>query len=115
MSLSLTDKNSDMKSWLDQGEKKRYEVPLLPERSQHQGDSLRDKTLSLRNSKSNLERESTNQPEGSRRMHKELARQPISLTQRLISPNKEQSTNDFTGNTNVKLTTTLCHLLVLGN
>ena len=30
MSLALSDKNSDIKSWLDQGEKERDEVPLLP-------------------------------------------------------------------------------------
>ena len=56
MSLALTDKNSDIKSWLDQGEKERDEVPVLPERSQDQTDSSRDKTLSLRNSNLNLER-----------------------------------------------------------
>ena len=30
MSLALTDENSDIKSWLDPGEKERDEVPLLP-------------------------------------------------------------------------------------
>ena len=102
MSLALTDKNSDIKSWLDQGEKERDEVPLLPKRSQDQRDSSRDKTLSLRNSKSNLERKSTNQPDRSRLMQKELATNPISIPQRLVSPNKAHSTNDFTGKTDVK-------------
>ena len=58
--------------------------------------------LSLHYSKSNLYRKSTNQPDRSRLMHKELAIKPISLTQRLVSPNKAHSTNDFTGNTNVE-------------
>ena len=53
MSLGLTDRNSDIKSWLDQGEKESDEVLLLPKKSQDQRDSSRDKTLSLRNSKSN--------------------------------------------------------------
>ena len=47
MSLALTDKNSDIKSCLDQGEKERDEFLLLPS-SQDQRNSLRDKTLSLR-------------------------------------------------------------------
>ena len=102
MSLALTDKNSDIKSWLDQGEKESDEVPLLPKRPQDQKDSSRDETLSLRNSKSNLERKSTNQPHRSRLMQKELAIKPISLTQRLVSPNKALSTNDFTEKTDVK-------------
>ena len=102
MSLALTDKNSDIKSCLDQGEKERDEVPSLPKKSQDRTDSSRDKTLSLPNSKSNLERKSTNQPDRSRLMEKELAIKPISLTQRLVSPNKAHSTNDFTGNTDAK-------------
>ena len=56
MSLALTDKNSDKRSWLDQGEKERDEVPfLLKRRSQDQRDSSRHKSLSFRNSKSNLD------------------------------------------------------------
>ena len=102
MSLALTDKNSDIKSWLDQGEKERDEVLQLPKKSQDQRDSSRDKTWSLRNPKSNLERKSTNQPDRSRLMHKELGIKPISLTQRLVSPNKEHSTDDFTGSRNGK-------------
>ena len=102
MSLALTDKNSDIKSWLDQGEKESDEVPLLPKKPQDQRDSSRDETLSLRNSKSNLERKSTNQPHRSRLMQKELAIKPISLTQRLVFPNKAHSTNDFTEKTDVK-------------
>ena len=102
MTLALTDKNSDIKSWLDQGEKERDEVPLLPKKSQDQRDSSRDRTLSLRNSKSNLERKSTNQPDRSRLMERELATKPISHTQRLVSPNKAHLTKDFTGNTDVK-------------
>ena len=96
--LALTHKNSDMKSWLNQGEKERDEVPLLPKRSQDQRDSSRDKTLSNRNSKSNLKRKSTNQPDRSRLMQKELAIKLISFTQRLVSPNKAHSTDDFTRN-----------------
>ena len=102
MSLALTDKNSGIKSWLDQGKKASDEVPLLLKKSQDQRYSSRDKTLSLRNSKSNLERKSTNQPDTSRLMQKELAIKPNSLTQRLVSPNKAHSTNDFTENTDVK-------------
>ena len=102
MSLALTDKNSDIKSWLDQGEKESDEVPLLPKRPQDQRDSSRDETLSHRNSKSNLERKSTNQPHRSRLMQKELAIKPTSLTQRLVSPNKAHSTNDFAEKTDVK-------------
>ena len=102
MSSALTDKNSDIKSWLDQGEKERDEVPLLPKKSQDQRDSSRDKTVSLRNSKSNLEPKSTNQPYRSRLMEKKLTIKPISLTQRLVSTNKAHSTNDFTGKTDVK-------------
>ena len=102
MSLALTDKNSDIKSLLDQGEKESDEVPLQPKRSQDQKDSSRDETLSLLNSKSNLERKSTDQPDRSRLMQKELAIKPISLTQRLVSPNKAHSTNDFAENTDVK-------------
>ena len=102
MSLALTDKNSNIKRWLDPGEKERDEIPLLPKKSQDQRDSSRDKILSLRNSKSNLERKSTNQPNRSRLMEKELAMKPISLTQRLVSPNKAHSTYDFSGNTDVK-------------
>ena len=102
MSLALTDKNSDIKSWLDQGEKEGDEISLLPKKSQDQRDSSRDKTSSLRISKSNLERKSTNQLDRSRLMQKELAIKPISLAQRLVSPNKAHSTNDFTGNTDVK-------------
>ena len=45
MSLALTDKNSDIKNWLDQGERESDEVPLLPKRSQDQRDFSRDKTL----------------------------------------------------------------------
>ena len=85
MSLALTDKNSEIKSWLDQGEKERDEVRLLPKKSQDQKDSSRDETLSLRNSKSNLKRKSTNQLNRSRLMQNELAIRPISLTQRLVS------------------------------
>ena len=55
MSLALTDKNSDIRSWLDQGEKEGDEVTLLSKRSQDQRKTSRDKTLPLRNSKSNLE------------------------------------------------------------
>ena len=102
LSLALTNKNSDIKSWLDQGEKERDDVPSLPKRSQDLTDSSKDNTLSLRNSKSNLERKSTNPPDRSRLMHKELAIKQISLTQRLISPNKAHLTNDFTGYTSVK-------------
>ena len=102
MSLALTDKNSDIKSWLDRRGKERDEVPLLPKRSHDQRDSSRYKTLSLRKPKSNLERKNTNQPDRSRLMQKELAIMPISLTQRLVSPNKAHSTIDSTGNTNDK-------------
>ena len=102
LTLALTDKCSDLKSWLDQAKKERDEVPLLPEKSQDQRDSSRDKTLSVRNSKSNLERKSTNQPDRSGLMQKELAIKPISLTQRRDSPNEAHSTNDFTGNTDVR-------------
>ena len=35
-------------------------------------------------------------------MDKELAIKPVSVTQRLVSPNKAHLTNDFAGNTNVK-------------
>ena len=35
-------------------------------------------------------------------MQKELAIKPISLTQRLVFPNKAHPTNDFTGDTNVE-------------
>ena len=87
---------------MDQGKKERDEILLLPKSSQDRRDSLRDKTLSLRNSKSNLERKSTNQPDRSRLMQKELAIKPINLTQRLVSPIEAHSTNDFTGNTDVK-------------
>ena len=104
MSLALTDKNSDIKSWLDKGEEERDEVPLLPKKSQDQRDSSRDKTLYLRNSKSTLEQRSTNQPDRSRLMEKELAIKSSSLTQRLVSSNKAHSTNDFTGNTDVQPT-----------
>ena len=45
MSLGLTDRNSDIKSWMDQGEKESDEVLLLPMKSQDQTDSSRDKTL----------------------------------------------------------------------
>ena len=102
MSLGLTDRNSDIKSWLDQGEKESDEVLLLPKKSQDQRDSSRDKTLTLLNSKSNLERKSTNQPDRSRLIQKELAIKPISLTQKLVSPNEAHSTNDFTEKTDVK-------------
>ena len=102
ISLALTDKNSDINSWLDQGEKERDEVPLMPNRSQDQRDSSRDKTLSLRKSKSNLERKSTNQSDRSRLMQKELAFKPISIAERLVSQNKAYWTNDITGNTDVK-------------
>ena len=87
---------------MNQEEKERDELPVLPKRSQDQRDSSRDKTLTLRNSKSFLERKCTNQPDRSRLMHKELAIKPISLTQRLVFPNKAHSTSDFTGNRNVK-------------
>ena len=102
MSLPLTDKSSDIKSWLYQRETEKDEMPLLPISSQDQRGSLGDKTLSLRNSKSNLERKSTNQLDRSRTMQKELAIKPISLTQRLVSPNKAHSTNDFTEKMDVK-------------
>ena len=102
MSLALIDKNSDIKSWLDQGEIEGDEVSLLHKGSQDQRDSSRETTLSLRNSKSNLERKSSNEPDRSRLMHKELAIKPVSLTQRLFFPNKAHSTDHFTGNTNVK-------------
>ena len=71
MSLALTDKNSDTKSWLEQGEKESDEVPLLPKRSQDQRNSSRDETLSLRNSKSNLERKSADQPDSQLVLHKD--------------------------------------------
>ena len=102
MSLALTDKNSDIKSWLDQGENESDKVPLLPKRFQDKRDSSRDETLSLRYSKSNSERKTTDQPDRSRLMQKELAIEPFSLTQRLFSPNKARSTNDFTENTDVE-------------
>ena len=102
MSLALTDKNSHIKSSLDQGEKERDEVLLLPKRSQDQRDSSRDKILSLRNSKSIIERKSTNQPDRSRLMQEKLAIKPTSLTKRLVFSNKAHSTNDFTGKTDVK-------------
>ena len=102
MSLPLTNKNSDTKSWLNQREKESDEVPLLPKTSQDQRDSSRDKALALRNSQSNLERKSTNQPHRSRLMHKELAIKTISLTQKLVSTNKAHSTKDFTEKTDVK-------------
>ena len=103
MSLALTDKNSDKRSWLDQGEKERDEVPfLLKRRSQDQRDSSRHKSLSFRNSKSNLDWKKNKQPDRSRLMDKELAIKPFSVTQRLVSPNKAHLTNDFAGNTNVK-------------
>ena len=114
MYLGLTDTNSDIKSWLDQGDKESDEVLLLPKKSQDQRDSSRDKTLSLRNSKSILERKSTNQPDRSRLIQKELAIKPTSLTQRLFSPNEAHSTNDYTEKADLSLITTFCHFLVLG-
>ena len=73
-----------------------------PKRSQDRKKSSRDKTLSLRISKSNLERKITNQRDRYRLMQKELDIKPISLTQRLVSTNKAHSINDFIGKTDVK-------------